>query len=157
HRPVQVCSAPRQGIEDIAVDTRIEGASGLVRVRAASGDPGATFRFRLSGFGFDGVQESRGAGGAAEVEIPVPQPELWAPGNPALYTLTVEQLDGGAPVDRYTMSVGVRTVSVDGHALLLNGKPVYLKGFGRHEDFPVTGRGLVPAVIVKDYSLMEWV
>ena len=86
-----------------------------------------------------------------------PAPELWAPGIPALYTLTVEQIDGGAPVDRYALSVGIRTVTVDGDALLLNGKPVYLKGFGRHEDFPVTGRGLVPAVIVKDYSRMEWV
>jgi beta-glucuronidase len=55
------------------------------------------------------------------------------------------------------MSVGVRTVTVEGDALLLNGTPVYLKGFGRHEDFPVAGRGLVPAVIVKDYALMAWV
>jgi beta-glucuronidase len=46
---------------------------------------------------------------------------------------------------------------VDGDQLLLNGLPIYLRGFGRHEDFPVTGRGLVPAVIVKDFALMKWV
>jgi beta-glucuronidase len=39
----------------------------------------------------------------------------------------------------------------------LNGKPIYLKGFGRHEDFPITGKGLVPAVIIKDYALMKWI
>jgi beta-glucuronidase len=32
-----------------------------------------------------------------------------------------------------------------------------LHGFCKHEDFPVTGRGLVPAVIVKDYDLLRWI
>jgi beta-glucuronidase len=46
---------------------------------------------------------------------------------------------------------------VEGDHLLLNNKPIYLKGFGRHEDFPIMGRGYAPAVIVKDYSLLKWV
>jgi beta-glucuronidase len=41
--------------------------------------------------------------------------------------------------------------------LLLNGEPIYLKGFGRHEDFAVTGKGLVLPVVVKDFQLMKWV
>jgi beta-glucuronidase len=45
----------------------------------------------------------------------------------------------------------------EGDALLLNGEPVYLRGFGRHEDFPVLGRGHLPCVAVKDFSLMEWI
>ena len=32
-----------------------------------------------------------------------------------------------------------------------------LVGFGRHEDFPVVGKGLLPALIVKDYALMRWI
>ena len=44
-----------------------------------------------------------------------------------------------------------------GDKLLLNGKPIVLRGFGRHEDFPVTGRGGVPAVNIKDYALMNWI
>ena len=156
-RPVQVCSVPRGGIEDISADTRVKGNGGSVRTRVACGNPASTIRVKLSGFGFQDVQEARASGGIWESEIRIPGPELWAPGNPALYSLTVEQLEGGKTVDRYAMSVGVRTVTVDGDALLLNGAPVYLKGFGRHEDFPVAGRGLVPPVIIKDYSLMEWV
>jgi len=39
----------------------------------------------------------------------------------------------------------------------VNGRPVYLRGFGRHEDFPIAGRGLVPPVVVKDYALMRWI
>jgi beta-glucuronidase len=87
----------------------------------------------------------------------VPGAALWSPGSPHLYDLTVEALRDGEPFDRYTLQVGIRTIAVDGDTLLLNGEPVKLVGFGRHEDFPVTGRGLVPAVIVKDYALMKWV
>jgi beta-glucuronidase len=39
----------------------------------------------------------------------------------------------------------------------LNGKPVFLKGFGRHEDYPGTGRYLPPSVLQKDYRNMAWV
>src|SRR5690606_4465867 len=52
--------------------------------------------------------------------------------------------------------IGIRTIAVDGDRLLLNGEPIKLVGFGRHEDFPVVGKGLLPALIVKDYALMRW-
>ena len=41
--------------------------------------------------------------------------------------------------------------------VLLNGEPIYLTGFGRHEDFPINGRGLNPAVLIKDYALLKWI
>jgi len=151
-RPVRICFVPRGAIEDVAVETLLEKNVARVRIRVRCGNPAASVRARLSGFGFQSVAQ-----GAEELEISVPNPNLWAPGTPALYTLTVEQLEAGSVVDRYTLPVGIRTVAVDGEALLLNGKPLYLKGFGRHEDFPVVGRGLLPPVIVKDFSLMEWV
>jgi beta-glucuronidase len=52
--------------------------------------------------------------------------------------------------------VGIRTVAVSGDALLLNDRPVFLRGFGRHEDFPVHGRGLDLPVLVKDHFLLRW-
>ncbi len=60
-------------------------------------------------------------------------------------------------IDRYTLDIGIRTIEVDGDRLLLNGPPIKLLGFGRHEDFPVVGKGLLPALIVKDYGLMRWI
>ncbi|MFN2153003.1 MAG: glycoside hydrolase family 2 TIM barrel-domain containing protein, partial [Anaerolineales bacterium] len=50
-----------------------------------------------------------------------------------------------------------REIKIEGDTLLLNSQPIYLQGFGRHEDFPITGRGYLPAVIIKDYALMKWV
>jgi len=60
-----------------------------------------------------------------------------------------EIVQGDQVFDRYTLPVGLRTVAVEGDHLLLNGEPVYLRGFGRHEDFAVTGRGYVPGVVIK--------
>jgi beta-glucuronidase len=91
------------------------------------------------------------------VTFQVPNAALWGPGSPDLYELIVEALDGGTPIDRYALSVGIRTIRVVGEQILLNGQPIILKGFGRHEDFPVAGRGFVPTVVVKDYALLEWV
>jgi beta-glucuronidase len=82
---------------------------------------------------------------------------LWAPGAPHLYTLTVELVDAEEIRDRCSLQIGIRTIKVDGDQLLLNGEPINLLGFGRHEDFALIGRGLFPPAIIKDYALMKWV
>jgi beta-glucuronidase len=38
----------------------------------------------------------------------------------------------------------------------LNGKPVFLRGFGKHEDFALNGRGLNVASIIRDFELLRW-
>src|SRR6185437_831215 len=50
----------------------------------------------------------------------------------------------------------IRTVAVDGHRLLINGEPVHLRGFGKHEDAPVRGKGHDNVFMVHDFALMEW-
>ncbi len=157
HRPVLLCAAAPEGITDLTVRAEIAGRTGRVHVRVerAGGEP-ATARLSLRGHGAQLAAETALCD-EGEVLLEVPDAALWAPGAPSLYELSVELARGGAAFDRYTLPVGIRTVAVDGDALLLNGRPVYLKGFGRHEDFPVAGRGLMPALIVKDYALMDWV
>jgi len=55
------------------------------------------------------------------------------------------------------MKVGIRTVVVKGSQILLNGEQVFLKGFGKHEDFPIHGKGLDLPVLVRDYELLKWI
>jgi beta-glucuronidase len=97
------------------------------------------------------------AGDTADVLITVPEAALWSPAAPNLYDLSVELHQAGAVQDMYTLPIGIRTIAVDGDRLLLNGQPIYLTGFGRHEDFPIVGRGMLPPVIVKDYALLQWI
>ena len=58
----------------------------------------------------------------------------------------------GEATDAYALEVGIRTIEVQGDRLLLNGKPIFLKGFGKHEDFPIHGRGLALPVLVRDHG-----
>ncbi|MFD8572605.1 glycoside hydrolase family 2 protein [Streptomyces sp. NPDC059639] len=58
--------------------------------------------------------------------VPADRQRVWSPADPHLYDLTFEIVDAaGAPVDRVTSYAGLRSVSIDGKRLLLNGEPVF--------------------------------
>ena len=156
-RPVWLVACPPEGLQDVVVQTELAGSHGQVRVRVErNGDTPAQARYHLAGFGQDFTQEAAFSGNFAETLIEVPEAARWSPETPNLYDLSVELVQAGEVIDSYHLKTGIRTIAVAGDSLLLNGQPVYLKGFGRHEDFPVVGRGYLPALIVKDYALMHW-
>jgi beta-glucuronidase len=157
-RPVLIYTLPHDAITDLTVITGIDGTSGAVRVRIerTPGDP-LTARVSLHGHGADLSTEFAVEGDSAEAVLTVPDAALWSPDTPNLYNLRVDLLRGSSVVDCYALAVGIRTIAVDGDQLLLNGEPVKLVGFGRHEDFPVVGKGMLPALIIKDYALMRWI
>ena len=152
HRPVLLYTTPRHAITDLKVVTYIAGHDGIVRVKLNRAE-GENSLARFSLRGTNVYVETT----VTDIELMVPDAALWSPDSPHLYELNVELACGDETFDRYTLPIGIRTVETQGDALLLNGKPIYLKGFGRHEDFPIAGRGLVPTVIVKDYALMKWI
>jgi beta-glucuronidase len=64
---------------------------------------------------------------------------------------------GGERVtDRYVLPIGIRTVAVSGSQFLINGEPFYFRGFGKHEDLNVRGRGHDDAAMVQDFALFGW-
>ena len=71
--------------------------------------------------------------------------------------LEVQLVQGDTVVDSYTQSVGVRTVKVDGIKFLINGEPFSFKGFGKHEDVPVIGKGHNDAYLLHDFELLKWI
>ncbi|RSX53981.1 beta-glucuronidase [Bifidobacterium goeldii] len=91
----------------------------------------------------------------------VPDAHLWNVRAAYLYRIefTIVSDTAATPVviDRYYDDIGIRTVEVHGRHILVNGRPVYLKGFGRHEDSVVNGRGENPAVTKRDFELMKWI
>ena len=158
HRPVLLYATPHEAITDLTVVTEIAGRDGVMRVRLECVPGGATAaRLTLSGHGAAVTDEVPLDSGEAEARLIVPGARLWSPATPHLYDLTAELVRGHEVIDRYALPVGIRTVAVEGDALLLNGQPLKLTGFGRHEDFPLAGRGYLPVVIIKDYELMRWV
>ena len=63
---------------------------------------------------------------------------------------------GGELVDSYPLAVGIRTVEVSGTQFLINGEPFYFRGFGKHEDVPVRGKGHDDVFMVHDLALLDW-
>ncbi len=151
-RPVLIYTEPADAINDLTVITRIDGKNGIVNV-AIEQTGSLPARVTLTGHGAELVIETS----SSEANFTVPDAALWSPDTPNLYDLRVDLLSNGAVVDSYTLAIGIRTIAVEGDQLLLNGEPVKLVGFGRHEDFPVVGKGLLPALIIKDYALMRWI
>lgn len=79
----------------------------------------------------------------------------WSPDNPYLYTLIVEIYVDENLKDSIYERIGFRDVEVKNGRIYLNGKPIFLKGFGRHEDFPILGKFMYGAVLVRDFYLMR--
>lgn len=60
------------------------------------------------------------------LHIPSPELHLWEPGNPFLYDLCFELLDqNGSIIDTASGYAGMRSVSIQGKRLLINGKPLF--------------------------------
>ncbi|MBN1302653.1 MAG: beta galactosidase jelly roll domain-containing protein [Melioribacteraceae bacterium] len=60
-------------------------------------------------------------------------PKLWDTENPYLYKV---KIIGGQ--DTTTDRIGFRNIETEGSTILLNGKPVFLKGISSHEESPIT-------------------
>ncbi len=151
HRPVKVYAVPREYVKDISVTTRVFGRDGLIEYEVnleGEGDVVVTV--------WDGelkVAETSGTRGL----IALKDTKLWEPGNPNLYLFRVDLFSHGELVDTYPLPVGVREVRVEGDKFLINGKPFYFKGFGKHEDSDIRGKGLDHVINVKDFNLLKWI
>ncbi|MEJ7509116.1 glycoside hydrolase family 2 TIM barrel-domain containing protein, partial [Staphylococcus simulans] len=84
-------------------------------------------------------------------------PKLWQPLDAYLYNMKVELLNDNECVDVYTERFGIRSVEVKDGQFLINDKPFYFKGFGKHEDTYYNGRGLNESANVMDINLMKWI
>ncbi len=58
--------------------------------------------------------------------VPESRRRLWSPEDPHLYEVLIELLDeNGRAVDRLASYLGLRTITIDGNRILLNGRPVF--------------------------------
>jgi beta-galactosidase len=72
--------------------------------------------------------------------IKVAQPQLWSPDTPVLYQAQTNVKEGGAVVDVYPTTFGIRTLRWDANeGFFLNGKPVKIQGTCNHQDHAGVG------------------
>ena len=147
HRPVHLQTLPPTHLRDLTVTTTAlspDQASVRVSVEVSGGWSGSV-DLRLDGGPAPALARAQVRDGRGEAELTLPHPRAWSPEDPFLHRLTVSVGGEARPLDVYALKVGLRTIAVRGSQILLNGKPVFLKGFGKHEDFAVHGKGPRPA------------
>lgn len=151
-RSVWLAAVPSEHVEDITVIPDVDGTDGILRYETVTSDAAAAVTVLVRDADGHQVAEGRGSSG----EIRVPDANLWQPGAGYLYDVVVEAVSTSGVRDVYTLRVGIRTVEVRGTEFLINGEPFYFRGFGKHEDSPVRGKGHDPAYMVHDFHLMRW-
>lgn len=144
-------------IKDLTVVTGFENTTGSVNVKVETEGKATKGKVTISGNNKVYESEFNLNGNTANVLVKIPEVRLWSTEDPFLYKVSVSISDANRVIDTYELESGVRTISTNDKQILLNGKPVFLKGFGKHEDFPIFGRGTANPVIIKDYSLLKWV
>lgn len=152
HRPVKIYTTPKTYVKDITVDTLVENSTGIIKYQI---EMNGNCDVVVSLYDEQGVKVTSATG--IQNELVVEDVTLWEPMNAYLYNLVVELIDDSHVIDQYELPVGIRTVEVKAGQFLINDKPFYFKGFGKHEDSHIHGRGFNEAINVKDFNLMKWI
>ena len=79
----------------------------------------------------------------------------WSGAEPNLYYINAVISENGKAIDDLIDRVGFRVVEVKDTKLYLNGEPLYMMGFNRHEDYAVDGCAVTLGHMVQDMDLMQ--
>ena len=151
HRPVKLMALPKERVLDFSVVHSLSGtAADVAYTVATNGDHAVCVDV------YDGAEKvAHGDGKSGTLHID--NVKLWNVHAAYLYNFVIRITDGETVVDEYREKIGIRTFEIKDGNFLLNGKPVYLRGFGKHEDADIRGRGLDLATVKRDYELMKWI
>ena len=127
-RDVDLVETPATYIQDYSLQL----APGSLRrvdgwVQLAGTAPRQPVRVRIPELDVD-VRAEAGADGRALLHIEAPF-ALWSPTQPKLYRVEVS-----TPEESLQEDIGFRSIAVRGDELLLNGKPLFLRGVNFHEE-----------------------
>jgi beta-glucuronidase len=129
HRPVTLYSTGAAKLERVFLETLdLKGRRVSARLRGSFSGPAGEVRVAIPELAFEeSLRPVRGGRFAAALELNGVTP--WSPASPRLYRVEVSLLRDGRLLDTYSLPFGFRTFKASGTRLLLNGKPVYLRGF----------------------------
>ncbi len=155
HRPVRIYTTNTTYIDDITVNYSIEkDGSAVVTPKTAIKGDCAQQQFKIVDQMGNVVAQGNSNDGALKID----NVHLWQPMQGYMYELVVSlKSEDGKLLDQYSQEFGVRTIAIKNDKILVNGQEVYLKGFGRHEDFAANGRGLNLSRVNMDHNIMKWI
>jgi beta-galactosidase len=156
YRDVFLVAMPGDGVWDVYAQPEVDPATGSGRVNlhvtqmigAQSQTPKPELECSL-------LDASGKVVGKGAETIEVNDVDLWYPERPVLYTAIIRVLSKGNVCEVFRLPVGFRKLEVAGQELLLNGKPLKIRGVNRHEFDPHTGYVMTPELMRRDLELMK--
>ncbi|MFM0762091.1 beta-glucuronidase [Streptococcus suis] len=150
-RTVHLYKRPKNRIEDIVIRTELNQDLTQAVVNVDVKTAGQYDSIRMSILD----QEGQEVGLLENGQMVIEHPRFWEVLDAYLYTAKVELFDGENLLDTYSEQFGIRSVAVENGQFFINGKPFYFKGFGKHEDTFINGRGFNEAANLMDLNLLK--
>lgn len=171
-RSVYLFRVPEAHIGALALTTRFKneykdaGLAGRIAVLNESDRPlgEASLHFILKGLQGQSVNQTTkpvpvtaGAWERAEAyfAVSVPSPLKWDAEHPNLYRLAIELRAAGRVIQTLEQRIGFRQTEIKGSSILINGRPVKLRGTCHHDTHPLMGRAVTPELTLQDLRLMK--
>ncbi len=159
-REVYLYSRPEAHMDDFRVITDLDAkyVNATLDFEASfTGADGKTLELELEDA--DGKLIRGGLGtvsnGSVKLSFQVGNPYKWTAETPYLYTLYMTLKDGDKVLEIVPQKVGFRKVEIRDRQLLLNGKPILIKGADRHEMDPYGGYVVPLERMIQDIQIMK--
>ena len=134
-RDVLLVETPATRISEAVVRLK-QGDASKIEARVRLEGPQLQQTVRVAVGGAEHAAEAKtAADGSVVIELPAQGVQPWSPENPKLHEVVVS-----CGTDKTTDRIGFRTVETKGADILVNGKPVFLRGICIHEEIPTEGR-----------------
>lgn len=148
YRDIELIRLPEIYIKDFRIALVPDGTFGKIQVKVKLSE--AITAAAVVTIGELGISEKiLITEGMGEMIIPA-QPELWSPENPKLYQVTVSCLK-----DRVSDRVGFREIRENQGEIILNGKPIFLRGISCHEESVENGKALTDKERIENILLAK--
>lgn len=151
-RSVYLMAVPKESVFDFDLRYELNGADAKVFYDVKTT---GEHDVKLTLLDEDGNVAASAEGKTGVLEVK--DAHLWNVHNAYLYRLVIRIVEEENVIDEYEQEIGIRTIEVRDTDILLNGKPIYLRGFGKHEDSDIVGRGFNIGVMKRDFELMKWI
>jgi beta-galactosidase len=163
-RDVSIFSLPNIYIDDYTITTSLnEDESATVRVvteiKNNSSVLAEDLALRMLLYAPDGGLVGEGLtkiqSSSCSRELTVKNPLLWNAEEPVLYHLKLQLLKDDIVSQEVNQKVGIREIAIVDEVLMLNNKPLKLKGVNYHDLSPETGKYMTEEQLITDLLLMK--
>lgn len=105
--------------------------------------------------GIETVKVGKGNEPTTRFTITLTNVKSWTAETPNLYTLLISSGKNRKELTYVSSKIGFRTVELKNAQLMVNGRPIYIRGVNRHEHHPKYGHYVPREIVERDIELMK--